>query len=536
MRLIQFTDRAMKTTRMMALAGAISLAAACQNYLDVNNNPNGPDVVTANLYLPPMLHWLVSDEQWDGRYIGDYVQNWYRPTSGAFNRWDQMGFDPSSDNGGQTWRDIYWTFGQNLIDMNTKAEAEERWDLLGVGMMLKGWGWMQLAGLHGDIIVKEAIDQTRFNFDYDTEEYALQEAGRLLDSAIVLLQRTDGAVDATYLGRTDKIYSGDRSKWLKFTHGLRAMLRNRYSNKASLYNAAGIIADVDASLASNSDDALLFYPGTQNDDRNFFGPQRGNITSFRQTKFVVELMNGTQFGGVVDPRMSRMLAPSPDGQYRGLDVNTQFYGALSTNQRPMNLFGYVNAPALGSPSRYLFADKSKFPVLTYSQLQFIKAEAAFRSGDKTLALQAYTNGVSAHIDFVNARNTDDGQQVTPISAAEKASFLADPNIIPSAANLTMSQIMSQKYIAQFGWAFFEQWMDLRRFHYTDTYSGEARQAFPGFSPPSILYTLNGSKVVYRLRPRYNSEYVWNRDGLSKITPISGLADDYQTSELWITKP
>ena len=525
----------MKITRTALLAGGLVVAASCQNFLDVNKNPNGPDNVTANLYLPPMLHWLVSDAQWDGRFLGRYVQNWYLPVSGGFSTWDQMGFDPGSDNGGETWRDVYWSFGQNLIDMNTKAEAEQRWDLLGVGMILKGWGWMQLAGLHGDIIVKEAVDQTRFSFDYDTQEYALQEAGKLLDSAIVLLQHTDGAVNATYLGRTDHIYQGDRTKWLKFAHGMRAMLRNWYSNKASLYKPADVIADVDASFASNADDALLAYPGTQNDDRNFFGPQRGNITSYRQTKFVVELMDGTQFGGTVDPRMSHMLAPSPDGKFRGLDINTTFYGALATSERPMNFFGYVGAPALGSPSRYLFADHSKFPAMTYSQLQFVKAEAEFRAGNKTAALQAYINGISSHIDFVNARNTDDGQQVTPISATEKAAFLADPNIVPSAGQLTMSDIMSQKYIAQFGWGFFEQWMDLRRFHYTDTYAGESRQAFPGFSPPAVLYTLNGGKVVYRLRPRYNSEYVWNRDALSQITPISGLADDYQTSETWITQ-
>jgi hypothetical protein len=536
MKLISSMHTVTKLTRTVLLASAVTLAAGCENFLDVNTNPNGPTSVTANLYLPPMLHWLVADEQWDGRFLGRYVQNWYLPSTSSFSTWDQMGFDPGSDNGGQTWRDVYWSLGQNLIDMNTKAEAEQRWDLLGVGVMLKAWGWMELASLHGDIIVKEAVDQTRFNFDYDSEEYALTEAGKLLDSAIVLLQRTDGAVDANYLARGDKIYNGNRTQWLKFTYGLRAMLKNRYSNKTGKYDAKGIIADVDASFTSNADDALLAFPGTQNDDRNFFGPQRGNITSYRQTQFAVGLMDGTQFGGTVDPRMSRMLAPSPDGKYRGLDINTRFYGALATSERPNNLFGYVNAPALGSPSRYLFADKSKFPVLTYAQLQFIKAEAAFRSGDKATALQAYRNGISAHIDFVNARNTDDGQQVTPISAAEKAAFLADPNIVPPAANLTMTHIMSQKYIAQFGWAFFEQWMDLRRFHYTDNYGGETRQAFPGFSPPAVLYTLNGGKVAYRLRPRYNSEYVWNRDALAKITPISGLADDYHTSELWITQP
>jgi hypothetical protein len=527
----------MKITRIALLGGSLALAASCKDFLDVNNNPNGPVAVTASLYLPPMLHWMVADPQWDGRFLGRYVQNWYLPGT-SFSTWDQMGFDPGNDNGGETWRDVYWSLGQNLIDMNTKAEAEQRWDLLGVGMILKGWGWMQLAGLHGDIIVKEAIDQTRFSFDYDSEEYALQEAAKLLDSAIVLLQRTDGAVSSDYLyagGKGDNIYNGDRTKWLKFAHGMRGMLRNRYSNKASLYKPADVIADIDASFTSNADDALLKFPGSQNDDRNFYGPQRGNITSYRQTKFAVELMDGTQFGGTVDPRLSRILAPSPDGKYRGLDINTLNYGALATSERPMNLFGYVGAPLLGAPSRYIFADKSKYPAMTYSQLQFIKAEAAFRAGDRATALQAYTNGVSSHIDFVNARNTDDGQQVAPISAAEKAAFLADANIVPTADKLTMWQIMSQKYIAQYGWGFFEQWMDLRRFHYTETYGGESKQAFPGFSPPAVLYARNGGKVAYRLRPRYNSEYVWNRDALSKLTPISGLADDYQTSELWITQ-
>ena len=536
MRLTSFTRRPMKRMRAAVLGGVLAMTASCQDFLDVNNNPNGPELVTANLYLPPMLHWMVSAPQWDGRFIGRYVQNWYVPGT-SFTTWDQMGFDPGNDNGAQAWRDVYWTFGQNLVDMNTKSEAEERWDLLGVGMILKGWGWMHLAGLHGPIIVSQAIDQTRFSFDYDTEEYALDEARMLLDSAIVLLQRTDGAVDVTYLGRTDKIYNGDRTKWLKYAYGMRAMLLNRYSNKPSLYDPAQVISDVDNSFVGNVDDALLQFPSTQNDDRNFFGPTRSNLGTYRQTRFIVELMDGTQFGGAVDPRMSRMLAPAPDGAYRGLDINTLNFGALTTAQRPNNPMGYPGTPPAASPGRYLFADKSRYPAMTYVQLQFTKAEAAFRSGDRATALTAYRNAVAAHIDFVNARNLDDSQTPTQISAAERTAFLANTNVVPTDPNLlTMTHIMSQKYIAQWGWAFYEQWMDLRRFHYTDTYPGEARQAFVGFAPPNTKYVDNQGAVVMRMRPRYNSEYIWNREGLSKITPVSGLESNYQTVELWITQP
>ncbi len=530
-----------KNQPMKKLRGALLVAAllalptaSCKDFLDVNTNPNSPQSVSANLYLSPMLHWMVTAPLYDGRFVGRYTQQWILSTTSP-STWDRMGYDPSSDNGAEQWRDVYWTFGQNLVDMITKAEAEKRWDLAGVGYFMKAWGWQVTTDLHGEIIVKEAIDQSKFAFNYDTQEYAYQEVQKLLTKSIELLQKTDGAVDATYLGRTDKLYNGDRTKWLKLAYGLQAISLNHYSNKAA-YKPADVIASVDKSFTSNADDALLQFPATQaNDDRNFYGPTRGNLPSYRQSQFVVQLMNGTQTNGVVDPRMSRMLAPSPDGQYRGLDPAIGGVGALPSTQQPMNFWGYTVSPPSGSPSRYIFDDKSRMPFMTYAQLQFVKAEAAYKMGDKATALTAYRNGVSSHIDFVNARNSDNGQTPTQISAAEKGAFLADPNIVPaSSAGLTMTHIMSQKYIAQWAWGHNELWMDMRRYNYTDIDPASGKQYFPGFTPPTTtLYVDNGGKLVQRIRPRYNSEYVWN---IPALTAIGGLALDYHTKPLWITQP
>jgi hypothetical protein len=520
---------------MFAGCAVLSVACSTSDYLDVNTNPNAPQSVSPNLYLAPMIHWMVTAPQYDGRFVGHYTQEWVS-TSSNFSpaqTWGRMGYDPASDNGAEQWRDVYWSLGQNLVDMMTKAKAEQRWDLLGVGLVLKAWGWQALTDLHGEIIVKEAIDQSKFSFDYDTQQYAYFEIDSLLNAAIVQLQRSDGAVDPGYLAVGDKMYNGDRTKWLKLAYGMLALNHNHYSNK-STYNPADVISLVDKSFTSNADDALLPYPGTSPDnaDFNFWGPRRDNITRYRQTQFVVNLMNGTDFG-VVDPRMSRMLAPSPDGQYRGLDPNVLGFGALSASQQPDNFYGYPGTTGAGLPSRYIFSDKSKIPLMTYSQLQFIKAEAAYRLGDKATALNAYTNGIASHIDFVNARNSDDNQAVTQISSAEKTAFLASPQIIPAAGALTLTQIMSQKYIAQFGWGHNELWMDMRRYHYTDIDPASGKQVFPGFTPPTNLYADNGGQVVQRIRPRYNSEYVWNRAGLDAI---GGLALNYHTKPMWITQP
>lgn len=530
---------------MTRLSSALVFAAltltGCQNFLDINRNPNAPESVGANLYLSPMEHWMVTAPEFDGRFIGRYTQQWFNAASGAsastvISTWDRMGYDPASDNGAEQWRDVYWSLGQNLVDMINKSEAEQRWDLAGVGYFMKAWGWLVLTDMHGEIIVKEAIDPTRSTFDYDTQDFVYSEVLRLLGLSIKDLQRTDGAVDATYLGKTDHLYNGDRTKWLKLAYGLQAIALNHFTNKAT-YSPAAVIAAVNNSFASNADDALWAYPAQDPAfaDYNFLGTHRGNVNNYRQTQFVVALMNGTDFGPV-DPRMSRMLAPSADGQFRGVDPTVPGYGAMTASQQPFDFFGYANGAGVGLTSRYIFDDKTHLPFMTYSQLQFVKAEAAFRSGDKATALAAYTNAVSSHIDFVNARNAEIGSQsATPISSSEKTAFLSDPRIVPPASQLTLTLIMSQKYIAQWGWGHNELWMDMRRYHYTDLDPATGKQIYPGFTPPNttILYPDNGGKVAQRIRPRYNSEYVWNIAGLQAI---GGLALDYHTKPVWITQP
>lgn len=529
----------MKRLFIVIFAACLVFNSGCKKFLDVNTNPNAPEVAEANLYLAPMLHWMVTAPQYDGRFVGRYTQNWMYVGGTVIPNWEKMGYDPASDNGSEVWRDVYWSLGQNLVDMTRKAEAEQRWDLLGVAYILKAWGWQALTDLHGEITIKEAIDATRTSFSYDSQEFAYQEVQRLLNLAIVSLQRTDGFSNSTYLAVGDKIYNGDKSKWLKVAYGMLALNLNHYSNKPALYKPADVIAAIDKSFAGNADDLLLAYTNTGNDDTNFWGPRRTNLVtttglSFRQTQFIVNLMNGTQFDKVVDPRMSRMLAPSADGTYNGLDINVLNFGAVPAAKQPYNFWGYPGLVSSGVPTRYIFDDKSKMPGMTYSQLQFIKAEAAYKMGDKVMALAAYKNAVSSHIDFVNARNSDNGQSPAQISALEKSNFLESPQIVPAdPAALTLSHIMSQKYIAQWAWGHLETWMDMRRYHYTDVDPASGKKVFLGFDLPTSIFSDNGTLPVQRLRPRYNSEYVWNRDNLDKI---GGLAIDYQTMPLWIIQP
>src|SRR5690242_2098736 len=173
----------MKTFCAVLLAGLLAVAAGCSDYLDVNTDPNDPETVSAYLYLPPMLHWLATGPQYDGRYTGRYSQEWMVPSK-SISLWDRMGYLAGSDADAEQWRDVYWLIGQGLNDMMTKAEAEQRWDLLGVGQVIKAWGWQELTDMHGNIIVKEAFDPTRHTFDYDSQDYTYTVIDSLLNEGI----------------------------------------------------------------------------------------------------------------------------------------------------------------------------------------------------------------------------------------------------------------------------------------------------------------------------------------------------------------
>jgi len=166
-------------------------------------------------------------------------------------------------------------------------------------------------------------------------------------------------------------------------------------------------------------------------------------------------------------------------------------------------------------------------LMTYSQLQFIKAEAAWINNDPATALISYTEGVNAHMDFSKQYAPD-----AEIYDQRREQYLNSEEIIPTSPDdLTLSKIMLQKYIATWGWGFFETWSDMRRYHY-DQDAGE-NAVYKGFQLPDPLYRDNNGEPAYRARPRFNSEYMWNQAALEEL---NGFEVDYHTYETWFSKP
>lgn len=549
------------------------IITSCQKKLDdAYANPNALVVEPVENIFPSLIGSIVGSQAASGSgyglagdalLIGRYVQYWgtystsYSPvsyTASTQSNYDAMGGTlGTSDNLGTLWAAFYFGQGLNLNRVVQWGAAQGKWDYVGAAQAIRAWGWLELANEYGDaIIIKEAFDQGRQQFDYDPQSLGYDSCRQACFDALANLSRTDGAVSPANFAKGDAyFYGGDVNKWKKFVYGILARSYAYISNK-STYSADSVIKYANLAMTSNADNATCkFSAGGFSGQNNYFGIFRGNVGSIRQGAYIANLLNGTNsvFSGVTDPRAWYMLRENPNGTIKGIVPWNGGSEISSANDKPNNFWGNAYTSTTGSDAnaRYLFRNNAEFPIMTASEMQFLLAEASLRKGDKTTALAAYTNAISLNFDMLStnyATNVDPTKVITP---ASKAAYLANTAVVPATASaLTLTQIMLQKYIALFGWGVQETWTDMRRYHYNkDIDAATTKQVYADFAPPVVspssgaaLFANNNGKLVYRCRPRYNSEFLYDIPSLTLVGAISGGSQviDYHTLECWNSKP
>ncbi|RZL98134.1 MAG: SusD/RagB family nutrient-binding outer membrane lipoprotein, partial [Pedobacter sp.] len=332
-------------------------------------------------------------------------------------------------------------------------------------------------------------------------------------------------------------------------YGVLARYHNHFSNKAS-YNADSVIHYANLAMLDNADNAMVKFQATNlSATNNFYGPLRNNLnsttvvnpTAIRQATFIANLENGTnaEFAGVQDPRAWYLLRGNTNGTIKGVTPNLG-QAVVAAADRPENFWGSsqagvaLNTAPNPENGRYVFRNAAPVPVLTASEMHFLKAEAAFRKGDKTTALAAYKEGINQSFNLLTSTYQANVPPAKLITEPTKAAYLNNTTIVPATpAGLNLSKIMLQKYISMFVHGALETWLDMRRFHYTDVDPATGNQVYRDFALPTDLFQDNGGLPVQRMRPRFNSEYVWN---ILELERIGATQNDYHVKEMWITKP
>ncbi len=290
--------------------------------------------------------------------------------------------------------------------------------------------------------------------------------------------------------------------------------------------------------------------------------------------------------GHFDPRVTVKLSTTSNPNYENLSdpdsVKTyQYFGGSFTssygsiNQAPSVYGRHANSAYEGSvhdgTGRWLFRDDAPYVLTTYSEIQFCLAEAYWKLDRTQEAFEAFKRGVSADMQttarYINTGSTGSptgGDKITTGLFNTLASEYLNGPYIEGLTNFSLSHIMMQKWVALYPWGAPEAWVDMRKYHFDVNYSGDYPSEGNGWSQaivdqkwdtdPSKVYKglylapaqvqgRKGSYNVnnlgspsYRIRPRYNSEYMWNLKSLEVLKPVSGTAPNYHTSIPWFAYP
>ncbi|WP_129715378.1 SusD/RagB family nutrient-binding outer membrane lipoprotein [Pedobacter sp. SYP-B3415] len=537
----------MKYYSLIILAILLATASGCKKLLDVNTDPATPQVVKAEYMLAPIIFQMANNTATDYRVLFKYTQNMFsQDVLAASVVWDRHGYVSASDLGGSLWRMAYVNFGLNLEDMIKEAEATNKWTYAGIGYAVKAWGYQMLTDAHGPVILDEAFTLGKLEFRYQDQPEVYARVREWSQKALECFNKTEGANVAALLSSPsgDQMYRGDRPKWRKFVYAVLATQYGHLVNKPEFKAryADSVVKYVNLSFANSADDATIGFNGNTSGDSNPLGQNFALFTPLAYGRIgqpIVDYLTGGVRGippadprTSVDPRLTRMInpmsttVPATNGVYRGV-MPTQ--GDVPTVKTIPHVLGSVTgSSATPFPGKYIFANAARYPIMTYAQLQFIKSEALFTKGDLAGAYSAYIAGIRGHMDFVNTYGRNGNPSAQAITAAEIDAYLASTEVAKTAGDLKLADIMGQKYIAQWGWAGLEQWCDLRKHHYSADVFRNYKQLAEG-----ELNDTNLGKYAYRLRPRYNSEYIWNRKELDKW---GGLAPNYHTVETWFSLP
>ncbi|MFP4504780.1 MAG: SusD/RagB family nutrient-binding outer membrane lipoprotein [Cyclobacteriaceae bacterium] len=404
-------------------------SAACEDYLDINQDPNNPTVAPLSGLMTNATFRTGRNIQNAGSITSFYVQHLASPNPAtATDIHDPVSYDAQ-------WFNLY-DIMTDINDMELLAEEAGATDYLGVAKILKAIHLGTATDLWGSIPYSEAFFAQTLNPSYDDAEALYAEIFQLLEEGVAALETGNSAVE---IGGDDFIFEGDTDAWIRTANALRARYLLHLSETGQ-YQPQAVLSALDAGLGSTEDDAQVpFFEQQVNPWATIAINNDALVLGGWISEQLVESMDGTLYG-YVDPRMPLMYGTTDDGEFLGTP----------------NGAGRGDAPPSGARSTlvtdtYYASRTAPILIITYFEQKFIEAEAALDAGDRNRAYEAYLEGISAHMGKIG------------VEEDEIEAYLANPEVSMGAADLTLEDIFKEKHIAMYLHP--EAWTDARRYDY-----------------------------------------------------------------------
>ena len=481
----------------MSLVAAPFVAGlmACDNdkLTTVNLNPNQPEAVqsqqlftNATLNAMQNLRSSTFEHGLGSLWVQHYAEIQYAEADVNVPRGSTVeGF----------WNALYSGALQDYTQILNQSATQP--NVVGPTLTMRAFLVQEMTDLWGDMPFSEASKGSEnLTPKYDSQQVIYDSLFASLTKAATTMNATDPgllAADPVYGQGTGVTVATQTAKWVKLANSLHARAAMRLSNadvnksKAELAKALGDLTKV---FQSNADNAFIAYPGGTIANplcTNWVGCA-GTRDDQRISKRFVDTLKVTG-----DPRLAKYAAPTVaslsatatpcDSTYRGFPngINEAGKTSLPKNTCTGKSMGLAD---FSRPSTTIRGQTSPSYIMTYSELLFIRAEAAQRGWIAGDAKALYEAAITASM------------QQWGVTAPEITAYLAKPGVVYNAAT-GLKQIAYEKWVSLFNLEN-EAYAEWRRLDYPVLVPGPFAKTntVPTRLPyPAIESSLNGANLT-----------------------------------------
>lgn len=483
---------------MVCLVAAV--LSGCNDYLDVNNNPNAPTDVKAELVLPQALvatALVLNQYNTYGAQIGGYQAN--AGGYGGFNETVSYAYTPN--NYSNLWPITYDNLEdyQYIINKTTGDDANIYFNA--VSQIMRVYDFQLLVDTYNNVPYTNALkgaDQLTPTYDDAATIYA--SLADELDAAIGNIRGGLALNPAPNpITNYDVVFKGDMTKWLQLANTIKLRLMVRGNGKVTFSNtsfdAAGFLTT----------DAIINPGYTRDNNRQnpawntwafAYTGSAGN-KAWIPTDFILTFYNGFKITDMGRGTAMYYQFPSTGSNQLGFE-------STGIPKSPDGSFWYPGAErkgtAAGDATGVLKGPNAGFPMFTAAESYFLQAEAALNgmiSGDPKAL---FNNGITASFKYIYMK-PDGTTAGNPV--ADAAAYISNNsgsrlvNFDQATTNAQkLEAIITQKYIALNMVNSQEGWNEYRRTGYPTISGTSSKTTFASSASASTRPDRLPGRILY----------------------------------------